>query len=94
VYVIEDGWVNGNEKYVAIIFLPGSLDDPFSDDPFISQLSARGPNRVKAVSAVWEKYNQYKEREKPHMSWYVEEAYARIEVELHKTIFNNGETNE
>ena len=88
-YASEGGWVNGNAKYVAIIYLPGSLDAPV-----ISQLSARGPNRVKAVNALWEKYNQYKEREEPHMSWYVEEAYARIEVELHKTIFNNGETNE
>ena len=35
-----------------------------------------------------------KGREEPHVGWYVEEANAKIEVELHKTIFNNGETNE
>ena len=93
VYVTQGDWVESNEKYVAVIFLPTS-----SDGPFISQLSARRPSRVKAVNAVWQKYNQYKEDKKggeePHVSWYVEEANAKIEVELHKTIFNNGETNE
>ena len=78
---------------VAVIFLPTS-----SDGPFISQLSARGPNRVKAVNAVWKKYNQYKEdtgdKDTFSAGWYLEEATAKIEVELHKTIFNNGETNE
>ena len=85
VYVAEGGWVDSNQKYVAVIFLPTS-----SDGPFISQLFARRPSRVKAVNAVWEKYNQYKEdtkgREKPHVGWYVEEANAKIEVELQKII--------
>lgn len=93
VYVTEGDWVKSNEKYVAVVFIPTS-----SDGPFLSQLSARGPTRVKAVNAVWGKYNQYKEdtkgREEPHVGWYVEEATAKIEVEMHKTIFNNGETNE